>query len=465
MAYTHDELKALIQDPKESLDTEIKRWIDPGSPEGTAKIAKGSIALYNNNGGCLIIGFTDSGAPDSDHVPDDVRTTFHADAIQQIVSKYASRPFEVKVEFAERDGIEYPIICVPSGVEVPVAAKSDLRDGTGKYLIKTDAVYVRSLNANHIVSSTEARAKDWERMTRICFDNREADIGAFIRRHLGSMEPGQLAGILAPQPARVTPTEAASVFLDTAKSRFSRLCSERSVTLPQIGLREASVVLVGEVPQFSADEDFLNRLQMQKPKHSGWSPWLDSRHTGNIQDRPFVFDHAWECLLVELQTNAVWGTHVDFWRMEPTGRFYHLRGLEDDLPHPGAQKPPPRAQLDFTLQVSRVAEIVSVGLSFARSMGCDDKATSLVLAMRWSGLRNRLLTSWADQACHFCSRDRSVQDTITTSVVVPLETPQSGISPFVDKAVAPLFALFGGTKFEPRVIEGIVNKALRRDFS
>jgi hypothetical protein len=30
-------------------------------------------------------------------------------------------------------------------------------------------------------------AADWDRLMRICFDNREADIGRFMRRHLGDI--------------------------------------------------------------------------------------------------------------------------------------------------------------------------------------------------------------------------------------------------------------------------------------
>jgi hypothetical protein len=49
-----EELKQLLTAPRESLDVELKQWIDPKFSEGIAEIAKGCIALRNNNGGRLV---------------------------------------------------------------------------------------------------------------------------------------------------------------------------------------------------------------------------------------------------------------------------------------------------------------------------------------------------------------------------------------------------------------------------
>ena len=65
MAVQDEGLQRLLTDPSETLDVELKEWIDPTTSEGKAKIAKGCIALRNNNGGHLIIGFTDNGIPDT----------------------------------------------------------------------------------------------------------------------------------------------------------------------------------------------------------------------------------------------------------------------------------------------------------------------------------------------------------------------------------------------------------------
>ena len=126
MSTSDEELTQLLTAPRESLDLELKQWIDPEVSEGIAKIAKGCIASRNNNGGRLVIGFKNEGKPDPDNVPADVRTTFHVDVVQEIVSHYASEAFPIDVQFGAAGGGTYPVIIVPAGMHTPVAAKSTL---------------------------------------------------------------------------------------------------------------------------------------------------------------------------------------------------------------------------------------------------------------------------------------------------------------------------------------------------
>src|SRR5271156_2767698 len=125
------QINALVSNPSEGLTVELKRWIDPTQPAGIAKIAKGAMALRNRNGGFFVIGFDNTTlSPDTANEPQNVKELFHVDTIQAIISKYASEPFEVSVEWSERDGRQYPVIVVPSGIKVPVASKRDLTDGS-----------------------------------------------------------------------------------------------------------------------------------------------------------------------------------------------------------------------------------------------------------------------------------------------------------------------------------------------
>lgn len=278
MDYSQNELKSLIQNPRESLDTEIKQWIEPSTLEGIAKIAKACIALRNNNGGCLVIGFTDAGKPDISNMPEDVRASFRADAIQGIVTKYASQAFEVRVEFVERDGIEYPVICVPGGVEYPVAAKSDLVNGNDRPLIKTDTVYVRSLNANNVASSTAIRWRDWERVIRIFFSNKQADLGAFLRRHLTGLDVKELSRVLATQTIEdneeVGRVDLLAAFhdqnewlpksvcdgLDTIIGEYSHASTAKDVAAASIALRQAVACLSEYLATRVAESAFRHAL-------------------------------------------------------------------------------------------------------------------------------------------------------------------------------------------------------------
>jgi hypothetical protein len=140
--------------------------------------------------------------------------------------------------------------------------------------------------------------------------------------------------------------------------------------------------------------------------------------------------------------------------------FYHIRALEDDLAK--ERGPTPGTQLDFLLQIARIAEDISTGLSFGRSLGCDEAKTLLLFGFRWTGLAGRQLSSRVEPMRTFYSRGLSNQDQITTVVTVPLETPPDGIPPHVENTVRDLFALFGGMEFESRVIEGIASETIKQ---
>src|SRR5262249_36251142 len=110
------------------------------------------------------------------------------DKIQGLVSRYASDLFEIGIAFPQLDGREYPVIIVSDGVRTPVAAKADLIGSGGKPLIRVGDVYFRTLNANGTPSTAVAKPQDWREIIEVCFENREADVGRFLRRQLGGQD-------------------------------------------------------------------------------------------------------------------------------------------------------------------------------------------------------------------------------------------------------------------------------------
>lgn len=174
-----------MDNPRESLAVELKDWFEPGTPEGQAKIVRACIAMRNRNGGYVFIGFDNNTAqPNVGGYAGDVRADFHADEINKLVNGYASDKFEVHVHFAVRDDQDFPVLEVDAGVKTPVASKSDLFDPNTKSLVRANAIYVRTLLSNNTPSTGEARWNDWAILVEICFDNREADVGRFLRRRL-----------------------------------------------------------------------------------------------------------------------------------------------------------------------------------------------------------------------------------------------------------------------------------------
>jgi hypothetical protein len=453
----------LVDRPSESLSVELKQWIDPDLPDGVAKIARATLALRNFGGGYLVIGFSnDTLAPDVTNAPADAHVAFHHDKIQGLVSRYASEPFEIIVSFPTRDGQAYPVIEIPPGVKTPVAAKADLMHN-GQRLVTADDVYVRTLRANNTPSTARAGWKDWPKVMEVCFDNREADIGRFLRRHLSGINSDALkdffAGSIHGADAAPTTEEAAKSLLQEGETRFQTTLSQRNVVLPPHGTWEVALVLHGALGQFSASREFLNLLDSTNPDYTGWPVWLDSRAFTDVDSRPYVVDGGWEALIVALDSD--WSKHVDFLRFDPRGRFYLRRALQDDIS--GSDRAPaPLTVIDFALQVIRVAEALAVGTAFAKAMSTDSEKTVGTFAFRWTGLRGRQLDSWANRERYISPGRRAHQDIVISTVMIPADVSVSGLDVFVAQVLAPLFEVFDGFVLGQTVYEDLTKRLIER---
>jgi hypothetical protein len=307
----------LIAHPSESLNVELKRWISTDEPSGIAKIVRAAFAIRNRNGGYLIVGFDDKMLqPDLGSAPTDVRAAFHTDKAQGFISRYASEFFEVGVAFGQRDGREYPVIVIPEGVRTPVAAKADLID-QGKSLIRLGDVYFRTLAANGTPSTAAARHQDWRDIVEICFDNREADAGRFLRRQLAAFDARTLVPILNQlgfvnqlgfsedvNPFRLgSLRDRAIAYLDDGEQRFKRSLARRKLDPKEQAVVDAgawSVALIIDPARTDKlpDQAFRAILASSNPQYTGWPIWLDSSGFTDGSARPKVKDKAWEALIV-----------------------------------------------------------------------------------------------------------------------------------------------------------------------
>lgn len=465
MAVGVDRAKELVDRPSESLSVELKRWIDPDTQVGTAKLVRAVLALRNHGGGYMVVGFDNNTlAPDRGNVPQDARAKFHHDKIQGLVSRFASEPFEVALEFPERDGQLYPVIGVPSGVKTPVAAKSDLVVGDAK-LITAGDIYVRSLRANNTPSTAKAGWQDWPALVETCFDNREADIGRFLRRHLGGLTPEVLQEFGAAmtrvgQPKEST-EESLRRLLQESEERYKIVIPERKLSLPDHGSWETALIVGGDVPKHGANLEFLNLLDSSNPDYTGWPVWLDSRGFTDQTSRPYVVNGVWEALIASIGSD--WFTdHIDFMRLDPKGRFYLRRPHQDDVSRSDRAPRKPFSALDFGLVTIRTAEAIAVGLAFGKAMGCKPDTTILSFAFRWSRLKGRQLVSWANPERYISPSRAAYQDEVLSFVDVPLETPLSAVSEFVHRATQPVFEVFDGFSLSKEVTEDLTRRLVER---
>lgn len=457
-------LRDLVSRPSESLTVEIKNWLDLDTPAGISKVVKTAFALRNFNGGYLIFGFDDKTiSPLTYSLSKSVREAFHPDKIQGAIARYASDPFSVDVDFVERDGQEHPIVVVPSGVKVPVVTKSDLIEN-GKKLIAVDEVYFRSINASNTPASTKAAWKDWPRILDICFDNREADVARFIRRYLPNLESVLLRSgsfeTVSSVISELSIEDQLTELLDSGAARFNTARQKRDLVLPSNGSWEIALIVKGTRAGLLANTAFLQTLATNNPQFTGWPVWLDSRSFREKLDRPYVVDKAWEAFIVDHPSD--WGIgHVDFMRLEPAGRFYLWRALQDDLAVDPIY-PASGTMLDFGLPIIRTAEALAVGLAFAKALTADPISARLAFAFRWSGLSGRELSSWAQPGRHISPGRIAAQDQVVSIVEMSADTPASSLSEYVGKIVQPLFEIFEGFELSQNVIDDLVQRLLER---
>jgi hypothetical protein len=155
---------------------------------------------------------------------------------------------------------------------------------------------------------------------------------------------------------------------------------------------------------------------------------------------------------------AGWSKHLDFLRFDPKGEFYHRRNLADDV----SDKIKPQTALDPIIVIIRVAEHIAAGLAIVRALGWEPETTRLAFAFRWTKLKGRELSPWANPFVAISSTDVAHNDDVTSSVELSLDTPPTAIAPAVEQAVRELFVLFGGYRLPSSAIEQWVRKLIER---
>jgi hypothetical protein len=148
-------------------------------------------------------------------------------------------------------------------------------------------------------------------------------------------------------------------------------------------------------------------------------------------------------------------------RLDPKGRFYLRRALQDDISG-SPQSPEPLKVLDFGLPVIRSAEAIAVGIAFAKAMGCEAEHTVLGFAFRWTRLRGRELGSWAQPGRHISPGRDAYQDEVVVFVNVPLDTPLSALGEYVNQVVQPLYEVFDGFALSKDVVEDLTRRLAER---
>ena len=136
------------------------------------------------------------------------------------------------------------------------------------------------------------------------------------------------------EPPTPTLRERADILLIEGERRCDKAVAERSLTSSELdefqkGMWRIALVIDPENNVARPDQDFLNKAFASNPHFTGWPIWLDPRGFKDRKSAPLIIEKAWQALIISLDDN--WSPHVDFMRLDPKGKFFLQRIMQDDL--------------------------------------------------------------------------------------------------------------------------------------
>ena len=417
-------LAMLLTEPLENLAVEYKSWLDLQDQEKKGLLAKAVIALANEGGGHLVIGFSDDepelvAVPRPQCIPD-----YDQDTINNIVKKFALPHIHCNLFHVINPltKLLHPVIVVPGGHCVPVMSRS----GTPKGSISAHICYIRKPGPESAPPLTEG---EWSKLLERCIQNRRADMLDAIR----NIVQGHIDAVDAPSiPAQKFQDD----FTTAARKRWRDLIGDLVDNDPARcwnGHYEVSFAFeAGDVIRLPV---LVERMKSASQiKYTGWPPfWIPTRP--EIAPKPI--NGAVECWhgrsgMARILADAA---HSDFWRVTPEARAFLIRGYEED----GLKEKPPGMLLDATLPIWRVGEIILYAGRLATEL--HSKGT-LHFKVRWLGLKGRMLTFVSDQSRSTGGRYKAAQDTVDVEVPIPIDRIEENLPEVLYSILQPLYENF-----------------------
>lgn len=385
--------------PTETLDFEVKGWLDLNDAEARGTVAKAMIALENHGGGFLLIGFSES---QGRLLPDPQRPVnlaqYGTDEINAIIKKCAEPSFHAHVTIQKHPvtGNEFPIIQVAGGSKVPVRSCSATPNGT----LKQNVYYIRRPGP---ASEAPMDSAEWDALIRRCVLKQRNEIVDVLRSFIPSVAPGNLQTL-------VNERAALDQFVSDSFGRWSAINSALPNDDPskiKLGWFSFACQIIGQSKNLppSLILESIERLR----KYTGW-PIFVTLH--QPESKPYLKDGAIEASLTKLKNPS--SAHADFWRIHPEGYFYVLRGYqEDDLETLSGSRTgrEPGTGLDLTIPVWRVAEFLLRSEELGRAMYED--GFSMLVRCEWSGLHGRELFIFNPRRMLFDGHRCSANDVVT----------------------------------------------------
>lgn len=338
-------------------------------------VAKALIALENHGGGFLLFGYKEDAAkklvPDPAH-PASMKP-YLTDAMNAILKKRAEPSFHVEVtlQLHPLTKEEYPLVRVTGRSKVPVRSDSATSAGS----LKQYVYYVRAPGPE---SRGPLNAAEWDALLRRALLNQREEIIGLLRTLLPSVSDLLIT----------TPTNEQHVL-----HAFAEVCADRWKSLndalpadhpSKITLGHFSFVarILGTAKGLTARE-IIDANQSAR-RYTGWPVFVTLHQE---QTKPKLVDGCIEAWLAHINYPDV--GHADFWRIDPKGNFFLLRGYQEDSLDPEKGFGKPGTLFEATLPVWRLGEFLLRVADLAELM--YEPGFEVIVECEWNGLASRHL--------------------------------------------------------------------------
>ena len=386
-----------LLNPRETLDFEVKQWLDLANVEHQGLVAKALIALENHGGGFLLFGYKEADgvlAPDPNRPP--TLEPYLTDAINAIIRKRAQPAFHVEVTLQRhpQTGQDFPLVRVAGSSRIPVRSDSE----TPEKSLRQHVYYVRASGPE---SRGPVNAAEWDALVRRAVRNQRDEILDLLR----SLSPdGALRGIAL----QATEADSLSEFMTKARTRWEGLNESLPDSHPgkiKLGNFTFSARIVGASKRLGSPA--IIAANQSARRYTGWAGFVTLHEE---QTRPRLVDDCIEAWLANAPYPDV--GLADFWRIDPKGNFYLLRGYQEDSPDSHRGFANPGKDFEITLPVWRLGEFLLRVADLGEVM--FEEGFKIIVNCNWTGLQGRRLTV-RNSRRFLAGNYQSSVDTVTTN--------------------------------------------------
>lgn len=384
-----------LLNPTEALDFEVKGWLDMGSAEARATIAKALIALENHGGGFLLIGYT-KGA-DGRLVPEVPRPvsldSYNVDEFNSIVKRFAEPVFHVdaSLQAHPETGEHFPLVVVHGTSKVPVRAERGSPDNS----IRKDVYYVRRAGP---ASEAPQSGAEWDALIRRCVTNQREEIVALLRAF-------GFAGAVSAVVPKPEPSQELASFSADCLTRWGVLNNELPAEHPakiSLGHFRFAAKLIGQ-PKGVRAADLLQMLERGR-RYTGWPAFVTLHQD---ETKPYPVDGGLQAWTAKAKYPDV--GHADFWRVTPGGEFFLLRGYQEDSLDASKKMGDPGTLLEATLPIWRLGEFLLRVVETGEQI--FEEGFKVAVSCAWTGLSGRKLFVHSNRRYipHYTTKQAEVQ--------------------------------------------------------